>query len=295
MSRLVTECEYSARILWSVNRIRNIIWSEKIARWIRIWILVFGLNYSNDIWIQNYLLTSGGQLNRWPCHWVTDWVTQLLIYWFWNVRWAIKVLMRLIKQWQIQRQRCLENTFCDLCDLWLLRHLFKVMKSQDLTNKKTMAMTKTKTMIMTRLMTKAILETCDLWDIDCMTIENLNSWQSLWSDNLHCTAFTIFAMFFTNDMNTINFIIIIIWSRCLQLFLIHGTAGSATLRSPRGFKSLCTRTTSSLWLPMHILRPQCMRRRAEPKVYLCATETRYCCPLDSQPDYEISTFSLIAL
>ena len=169
------------------------------------------------------------------------------------------------------------------------------MKSQDLTNKKTMAMTKTKTMIMTRLMTKAILETCDLWDIDCMTIENLNSWQSLWSDNLHCTAFTIFAMFFTNDMNTINFIIIIIWSRCLQLFLIHGTAGSATLRSPRGFKSLCTRTTSSLWLPMHILRPQCMRRRAEPKVYLCATETRYCCPLDSQPDYEISTFSLIAI
>ena len=64
--------------------------------------------------------------------------------------------------------------------------------------------TKTKTKTMTKTTTfrehlqRAILETCDIWDTDkILTIENLNWWQSLWSDNWewHWTAFAILAMF----------------------------------------------------------------------------------------------------
>ena len=56
-------------------------------------------------------------------------------------------------------------------DLWPLRHVIRVMKGHDLTNKKTMTNTNTKTMTMTKTNTfwehlqRATLETCDLWDI----------------------------------------------------------------------------------------------------------------------------------
>ena len=54
---------------------------------------------------------------------------------------------------------------------WPFRHLIRVMKKHDLTNKKTMTKTKTKTKTMTKTNTfrehlhRAILETCDLWGI----------------------------------------------------------------------------------------------------------------------------------
>ena len=67
-------------------------------------------------------------------------------------------------------------------DLWPLRHLIRVMRRHDLTKKKTMTKTKTNTKTKTKTMTKtntfrehlqrAILETCDLWDI----------WSEWWGD-----------------------------------------------------------------------------------------------------------------
>ena len=63
-------------------------------------------------------------------------------------------------------------------DLWPLRHLIRVMRGHDLTNKKTMTNTKTKTMTMTKTNTfwdhlqRATLETCDLWDV----------WSKRWGD-----------------------------------------------------------------------------------------------------------------
>ena len=54
-----TEYEYEYYLVWKnrPNTNTNIILFEKIT-WIRIWILVFGLNYFNNIWIPNYWLTS---------------------------------------------------------------------------------------------------------------------------------------------------------------------------------------------------------------------------------------------
>ena len=63
-------------------------------------------------------------------------------------------------------------------DLWPLRHLIKMMRIHDLTNTKTMTKTNTNTNTMTEtnifreLHQRAILETCDLWDI----------WSEWWGD-----------------------------------------------------------------------------------------------------------------
>ena len=61
--------------------------------------------------------------------------------------------------------------------LWPLRHLIRVMRGHDLTNKKT----KTKTMTMTETVTKTIPVTFETLK-PILTIENLNSWQSLLPD-----------------------------------------------------------------------------------------------------------------
>jgi len=58
--------------------------------------------------------------------------------------------------------------------LWPLRHLIRVMRGHDLTNKKTITKTKTKTKTNTfrKHLQRATLETCDLWDI----------WSEWWRD-----------------------------------------------------------------------------------------------------------------
>ena len=53
-----TEYEYEYYSDWKKQPNTNIIRIEKIIK-IRIQILVFGLNYSNNIQIPNYSLTSG--------------------------------------------------------------------------------------------------------------------------------------------------------------------------------------------------------------------------------------------
>ena len=88
------------------------------------------------------------QLYRWPCHWLTDWLTKYYT---------------LLKNTIIQHS--------SLRDLWPLRHVMRVMRRHDLNNKKTM--TKTMTMTKTKTTTKTfrehpqrlILETYDFWDI----------------------------------------------------------------------------------------------------------------------------------
>ena len=83
-------------------------------------------------------------------------------------------------------QRAILET-CDLCDiwsksnprdLWPLGHLIRVTRRHDLTKKKTMIKTNSKTKTMTKTNTfgehlqRAILETCDFWDI----------WSEGWED-----------------------------------------------------------------------------------------------------------------
>ena len=71
-----------------------------------------------------------------------------------------------------------KKTKSDPRDLWPLRHLTRVMRGHDLTNKKTITKTNTKTKTMTKTSTfrdhlqRATLETCDLWDI----------WSEWWGD-----------------------------------------------------------------------------------------------------------------
>ena len=43
-----------------------------------------------------------GQLNRWPCHWLTESLTQWATFWFWNIFW--------------HKRATLET--CDLWDIW---------------------------------------------------------------------------------------------------------------------------------------------------------------------------------
>ena len=63
-------------------------------------------------------------------------------------------------------------------DLWPLRHLFRVIRRHNLTKKTTKTNTQTKTMTMTKTNTfreplqRAIIETCELWDI----------WSEWWGD-----------------------------------------------------------------------------------------------------------------
>ena len=77
--------------------------------------------------------------------------------------------------WQLNRSHCpllcllpltirvFTTLQSDPRDLWPLRHLFRVMRRHDMTKKLTKKMTKTKTFWEHLL--RAILETCDLWDI----------------------------------------------------------------------------------------------------------------------------------
>ena len=89
------------------------------------------------------------QLNRWPCHWLTN--------------------SGYFTDW---------HTKSDPRDLWPLRHLIRVMRRQDITTKKTMTKTNTNTKTMTKTNTfrehlqRAILETYDIWDI----------WLEWWGD-----------------------------------------------------------------------------------------------------------------
>ena len=85
------------------------------------------------------------QLYRWPCHWLTNWLT---------TRHCWKTL-----------------PYSTLRDLWPMRHVMIVMMRHDLATKNTMTMTntKTKTTTMTKTFIKqhqrAKIETCDHWDI----------------------------------------------------------------------------------------------------------------------------------
>ena len=107
-----------------------------------------------DGWVSQFynVFSCPEQLIRWPCHSLTDWLTQGTFY-FWSTK-------------------------SNPRDLWPLWHLTRVMRAHDLNIKKTMTKTKTKTKTMTKTNTfrelhqRAILETCDLWDI----------WSEWWGD-----------------------------------------------------------------------------------------------------------------
>ena len=110
------------------------------------------------------------QLNRWPCHSLTHSVRDLL---------------------KTQQQN-------DPRDLWSLRNLIRVIRTHDLTNKKTMTKTNTKTKTMTTTNTfrehfqRATLETWDLWDIwsgwwGDMTWPKKIQWQWQWQIHLENT------------------------------------------------------------------------------------------------------------
>ena len=73
---------------------------------------------------------------------VTDWLTDWGYFYFWHTK-------------------------SDPRDLWPLRHLIRVMRRHDLSNKKTMTMTMTKTISKTisEHPQSTILESCDLWDL----------------------------------------------------------------------------------------------------------------------------------
>ena len=82
----------------------------------------------------------------------------------------------------------------DSRDLWPLRHLIRVMRGHDLTNKKTMTKTKiiTKTKTMTNTFRKhpqrVIVDTFDPWDIWCewwgdITWSTKRQWQKQWQWN----------------------------------------------------------------------------------------------------------------
>ena len=58
-------------------------------------------------------------------------------------------------------------------DLWPLRHLIRVMRGHDLTNKNKMTKTNTKTKTMTATVIKTIPKTCDIWD----TNYNFDNWE----------------------------------------------------------------------------------------------------------------------
>ena len=70
-------------------------------------------------------------------------------------------------------------------DLWPLRHLFRVMRRQDMTKKITKLKTNTKTKTKTMTYTFRALETCDLrldtWDTDFIS----DNWEQQYQD-LHC-------------------------------------------------------------------------------------------------------------
>ena len=127
------------------------------------------------------------QLNRWPCHWLTHWVTHWLThslshFWFLTLKsnprhfWPLRHLIREMERhekntfWQIHFDKYnLTNTFWEI---YLYKYICDTRQS-------------------CRLVT---IETL----ITILTIENLNSWQSLLPDNQewHWTAFAILAMFF---------------------------------------------------------------------------------------------------
>ena len=102
---------------------RLIIFSGPIIAWSG-WKYVptsFNFNFS--------FLAVTWQLYRFPCHWLTDSLTH----------WLTDSLF-----WKTLPKSTLRN-------LWPLRHVIRVMRRHDLTNKKTMTMTKTNTKTMTML------------------------------------------------------------------------------------------------------------------------------------------------
>ena len=91
------------------------------------------------------------QLNRWPCHSLTHWVTH----------WLLLLTLQ-----------------SDPRDLRPLRHLIRVMKRHDMTKKK-WTKTNTKTKTFWEHLLRAILETCDLWDICSEWWEDM-TWPKNW-------------------------------------------------------------------------------------------------------------------
>ena len=78
------------------------------------------------------------QLNRWPCHWLTDSVTDWL---------TVLLLLKLQS---------------DPRDLWPLRHLFRVMRRHHMTKKNWQTKTKTKTKTFWEHLLRAIREMSSL-------------------------------------------------------------------------------------------------------------------------------------
>ena len=96
------------------------------------------------MWALLLIFSCPEQLNRWPCHWLTD--------------------SGYFTDW---------HTKSDPRDLWPLRHLIRVMRGHDLTNKNKMTKTNTKTKTMTATVIKTIPKTCDIWD----TNYNFDNWE----------------------------------------------------------------------------------------------------------------------
>ena len=121
------------------------------------------MSYSQFI---NPFFSCPEQLNRWPCHSVTDWLTHSLTQ---------GTLL-------IDIQRATQET-CDLWDLWL-----EWWGDMNWPKKKTMTGTKTKTKTMTETNTfrkhlqRATLETCDLWDIRSEWWGDM-TWPKKYNDN----------------------------------------------------------------------------------------------------------------
>ena len=117
---------------------------------------------------QMVLFSCPEQLNRWPCHWLTHSLTH-----------SLRVLLLLTLQ-------------SDPRDLRRLRHLIRVMKRHDLTEKRPTYNIPTQyppTYICTSIREHpkgAILETCDLWDI----------WSEWWEDMTWPKNTYIYQLFF---------------------------------------------------------------------------------------------------
>ena len=101
--------------------------------------------------ITSFLAVHNSSLGDLVTHSLTDCQTDWVTFWFWNIR-QLKSEPR---------------------DLWPLRHLIRVMRRHDMTKfTKTNTKTMTKTKTFWEYILKAILETCDLWDI----------WSEWWGD-----------------------------------------------------------------------------------------------------------------
>ena len=118
------------------------------------------LNKKREVLKYIYFLAVTWQLYRFPCHSLTDSLTH-----------SLTDSLTHCHFWKTLPKSTLR-------DLWPLRHVIRVMRRHDLTNKKTMTKTNTKTKTMTMTMTfgehpqRATPETFDIWDI----------WSEWWGD-----------------------------------------------------------------------------------------------------------------